>query len=148
MNNIQWKSLKLRLALVVSAAFIFASIVFIVFSQSISWNLIYGNLFFDQWKGMASETIEEYQKYITENDLSKEAVLNNETWEHEYNNVSIGITGSPKATYWEAGGFEQEQGIPINCSDGMVYAYVSPSFKYSPTSTSALDATPVSSIYL
>jgi signal transduction histidine kinase len=120
--------LRLKVAMVAAAALLAAFAVFLLLSDLVIPRIISGERFESYWSGRADAAVERLQRYVTENDLTADAALRDRSWADRRSAVSLVLAETPDLSLpEELPGALPQTGRPVQCADGVVYAFACPS---------------------
>lgn len=123
MNNRKYQSrLGLKFTLVAAIALIISFSVFLLLYDGVIWWFLYGSEFDSYWAKEGTAAVASFQEYVTENEMTIDEAIRDVKWEKTYRTAYLYLDGSPTADILEEGG-DTPIAIPVNCSDGVIYAY-------------------------
>ena len=132
MSSSQYKSrLGLKFASVAAIALVIAFAVFLLLYDGLTWWVLYGSDFDFHWAKEGAAAVVSFQEYVTENGLTVDEAIRDVKWEKGYRSMYLYLADGPGASEPEEDVGDQEQtGIPVECADGVVYAYAYPSVSH------------------
>ena len=125
MNKLaEWISKRLGIKLLTTAAIAFAIAWFghYLISNVAAERFFYDAKFDAYWEAKSASAVQDFQEYVTENNLSMRDALTDTRWNKE--NSDIILFTAPAFLYEERQSNldEEDKYEPINCSDGFIYA--------------------------
>lgn len=129
MNNSKYKSrLGLKFTSVAAIALIISFSVFLLLYEGVTWWVLYGSEFDSYWANEGAAAVTSFQNYVTDSELTIDEAIRDVKWEKTYKTAYLYLDDSPVADIPEEGG--DTPGIPVTCSDGVIYAYAYPSVSH------------------
>jgi signal transduction histidine kinase len=130
-NNGFKTRLGLKFSAVAGIALIIAFAVFLLLYEGVTWWVLYGPDSDSYWAKEGTIAIESFQEYVTENELTIDGVIRDVKWEKGYRTMYLYFSDSPNESIPEEDGGEPAQaGTPVQCADGVIFAYAYPSFSH------------------
>lgn len=127
MNSSKFKSrLGLKFTSVAAIALIISFSVFLLLYDGVIWWFLYGSEFDSYWTNVGTSAVASFQEHVTSNELTVDDAIRDVRWEKNYRTMYLYLASSPEANIPEEDD-DTLVGIPVNCSDGVVYAYAYPS---------------------
>lgn len=123
MNSSKYKSrLGLKFTSVAALALIISFSVFLLLYEGVTCWFLYGSEFDAYWTQEGVDAVASFQNYVTDNEMTVDEAIRDVKWEKTYRTAYLYLDGSPTADSSEEGQGVRA-GIPVACSDGVIYAY-------------------------
>ncbi|MEA4814123.1 MAG: HAMP domain-containing sensor histidine kinase [Oscillospiraceae bacterium] len=130
MNSSKYKSrLGLKFTSVAAIALIISFSVFLLLYKGVTWWFLYGSEFDTYWTNEGTAAVESFQAYVKDNEMTIDEAIRDVKWEKTYRTAYLYLGSSPTANIPDEGG-DTQTGIPVTCSDGVIYAYAYPSVSH------------------
>lgn len=130
MNRTRYSSrLGLKFSVVAAVALVIAFAVFLLLYEGITWWVLNAPEFDAYWEKEGIAAMESFQDYVAERSMSVDEAIRDVHWEKAYRNTYLYFPDSPDE-YVPPDGSDARPGIPIQCRDGIVFAYAFPSTEH------------------
>lgn len=130
MNSWKYRSrLGFKFTWVAAIALIISFSVFLLLYEGVTWWFLYGSEFDTYWTNEGTVAVESFQAYVTDNEMTIDEAVRDVKWEKAYRTAYLYLQNSPTASIPEEGA-DTQTGIPVTCSDGVIYAYAYPSVSH------------------
>ena len=122
LSSIIKSRLSRRCILVSITALIISTIIFVFLSETFAMCLSSPG-YYGRWEEANSSKIDSFQEYIIENEITVAAASESAEWAKENLNFHVSVSENPTATYLGNNDVWNVKGIPVRCTDGMIYVY-------------------------
>lgn len=123
-SSIFSSKLGLKFTTVAAAALVLAFAVYLLLSEGVFWLVINSDDFEPYWRENERAAVADFQDYVKENGLSVAEAIRDVYWENEYKASYLYlIDAQDSQVLKQISRTERTQGIPVACSDGVVYAF-------------------------
>lgn len=116
--------LGIRFTVMASLAFVVSVSLFLFLYGGMTHWLMDSSCFDFYWERAEVRAVSDFQEYVSENSLSVDEVIRDVEWEQTYDSAYLYFSGNPDEYLSDS---STERGIPLECSDGIIYTYAFPS---------------------